>query len=129
MNFYKDASKLTTIEVFVWIISSYCFRDGLKQNGVIIIKENVTSTDDLELDRQDSSVTRSMSLFRQIFDNANLDCYRVVKQQHFPKGLYSVYMFVLKSKVRGQISNNEICPIDNDTTEVNLKEKSVDSNL
>lgn len=67
------------------------------------MKENITSTDDLELDKQDSSVTRSMSLLRQIFDKANLECYRVVKQQHFPKGLFSVYMFILKPKIETNV--------------------------
>lgn len=41
-----------------------------------------------------------MALFREIFFKANLECYRVVKQQHFPKVLFSVYMFVLKPKIK-----------------------------
>ncbi|KAJ3655286.1 hypothetical protein Zmor_014421 [Zophobas morio] len=69
---------------------------GLKPNGVIIIKENISSTNDIDKDEQDSSVTRPLSLYRKIFTTAGLDCRRQVKQRNFPKGLYTVYMFVLK---------------------------------
>ncbi|KAJ8965299.1 hypothetical protein NQ314_004228 [Rhamnusium bicolor] len=86
---------LTDIDLINFLMSC---QDGLKPNGVIIIKENITSSDEIEMDRQDSSVTRPMWLFRRIFDKANLVCYRQMKQHNFPKGLYTVYMFVLKSK-------------------------------
>ncbi|XP_030753835.1 N-terminal Xaa-Pro-Lys N-methyltransferase 1-B [Sitophilus oryzae] len=71
---------------------------GLKPNGVIVAKENITSSDDIEVDEKDSSVTRPLSLLKLLFEKANLDCYRLVKQINFPKGLYTVYMFVLKPK-------------------------------
>ncbi|KAK9888924.1 hypothetical protein WA026_001144 [Henosepilachna vigintioctopunctata] len=71
-------------------------RKGLKPNGVIIVKENVTSTDTVELDEKDSSYTRPLSLMKQLFTQSNLICYRQMKQQNFPNCLYSVYMFVLK---------------------------------
>lgn len=86
----------------ICFIELFYFRSGLKTNGVIILKENVTSGDDLELDEYDSSVTRPMNLYRKLFEKANLDCYRVVKQQHFPKGLFSVFMFVLKPRTNDQ---------------------------
>lgn len=66
---------------------------------MIIAKENISSTECVEIDEKDSSVTRPMALFRELFDKAGMDCYRLVKQLHFPKGLYTVYMFVLKPKV------------------------------
>ncbi|XP_068905223.1 N-terminal Xaa-Pro-Lys N-methyltransferase 1-B [Tenebrio molitor] len=70
-------------------------QNGLKPNGVIIIKENVSSSD-VDKDEQDSSVTRPLDLYHRIFTKAGLDCYRQVKQRNFPKGLYTVYMFILK---------------------------------
>lgn len=104
-------------ELFNQYLTYSTFRDGLRPNGVIIIKENITSTNDTELDRQDSSVTRPMSLFRQIFDKANLECYRQVKQRNFPKGLYSVYMFVLKARTDkcpdGECINKDEVPLSN----------------
>lgn len=102
----KDASKYNLEFHYFSKSIIISFRDGLKENGVIIVKENITSADELELDKQDSSVTRSMKMFKQIFDRANLECYRVVKQQNFPKGLYSVYTFVLKPKDRKCNSDN-----------------------
>lgn len=71
---------------------------GLKPNGVIVVKENVTSRDTVETDQTDSSVTRPFRLLKSLFDEAGLDCDRAVKQHNFPKGLFTVYMFVLKPK-------------------------------
>lgn len=56
----------------------------------------MSSTDEIDKDEQDSSVTRPLALYRKIFEKAGLDCYRQVKQRNFPKGLYTVYMFVLR---------------------------------
>lgn len=72
---------------------------GLKPNGIIIAKENITSTELVEVDEKDSSVTRPMALLKELFDKAGLDCHRMVKQLNFPRGLYTVYMFVLKPRV------------------------------
>ncbi|RZC34374.1 N-terminal Xaa-Pro-Lys N-methyltransferase 1 [Asbolus verrucosus] len=79
-------------------------QNGLKQNGVIIIKENISSSDEIDKDEQDSSVTRPLFLYHRIFTKAGLSCYRQVKQRNFPKGLYTVYMFILKPQA--QSSNN-----------------------
>ncbi|XP_060519045.1 N-terminal Xaa-Pro-Lys N-methyltransferase 1-B [Cylas formicarius] len=73
-------------------------RNGLKRNGVIVVKENITSSDQVDVDEKDSSVTRPLSLLKLLFIKANLECSRLQKQIHFPKGLYNVYMFVLKPK-------------------------------
>ncbi|ENN76187.1 hypothetical protein HUJ04_002336 [Dendroctonus ponderosae] len=72
---------------------------GLRPNGVIVAKENITSTDDVDVDATDSSVTRPLGVLKKLFDQAGLDCDRLVKQHNFPKGLYAVYMFVLKPKI------------------------------
>ncbi|KAL3281047.1 hypothetical protein HHI36_004271 [Cryptolaemus montrouzieri] len=71
-------------------------KKGLKPNGVIIVKENVTSHDKVELDEKDSSFTRPLGMLKKLFSLANLECYRQVKQHDFPNSLYSVYMFILK---------------------------------
>ncbi|KAF3430086.1 hypothetical protein E2986_07209 [Frieseomelitta varia] len=70
---------------------------GLKSNGVIVIKENVTSSENLEIDTQDSSVTRPLSEFYRIFQESNLSCIKEQQQHKFPRGLYPVYMFALRS--------------------------------
>lgn len=69
----------------------------MKPNGVIVVKENITSSGEIETDVQDSSVTRPMKAYHDLFTKAGLDCYRQVKQLHFPKEIYSVYMFVLRT--------------------------------
>ncbi|XP_064213119.1 N-terminal Xaa-Pro-Lys N-methyltransferase 1 isoform X2 [Tribolium castaneum] len=84
---------LTDLDLVTFLKSC---QSGLKPNGVIIIKENISSSEEIDKDERDSSVTRPLSLFRQIFAKADLDCYRQVKQRNFPKGLYTVYMFILR---------------------------------
>ncbi|XP_031837976.1 N-terminal methyltransferase [Nomia melanderi] len=69
---------------------------GLRPNGVIIVKENVTSSKHLEVDEKDSSVTRPLSQLYHIFQKANLICVKEEQQHKFPRGLYPVYMFALK---------------------------------
>lgn len=71
-------------------------KSGLKENGLIVLKENITSSGNVETDEEDSSVTRPFSLFMKIFEKARVNCYIKQKQKQFPKDLYSVYMFVLK---------------------------------
>ncbi|XP_076234947.1 N-terminal methyltransferase [Calliopsis andreniformis] len=69
---------------------------GLKSNGLIIVKENVTSSKNLEVDAKDSSVTRPLSDYYRIFKESNLICIKEELQHKFPRGLYPVYMFALK---------------------------------
>ncbi|XP_068211346.1 N-terminal Xaa-Pro-Lys N-methyltransferase 1-A-like [Palaemon carinicauda] len=71
---------------------------GLKPNGVIIVKENVTSSGEVELDEQDSSVTRCEQLLLEIIERTGMKVLRNTKQPNFPKGLYEVKMMCLKPK-------------------------------
>lgn len=71
---------------------------ALKPNGIIGIKENITSSNTVELDSEDSSVTRPHHILREIFDRAGLDCIKDVKQTNFPRGLYGVHMFAVRAK-------------------------------
>ncbi|XP_045113411.1 N-terminal Xaa-Pro-Lys N-methyltransferase 1-like [Portunus trituberculatus] len=71
---------------------------GLKPNGVVVVKENVTSSGIVELDEQDSSVTRPESLLLEIIDKAALRVIKNTKQNNLPKGLYEVKMLCLRPK-------------------------------
>lgn len=71
---------------------------GLKPNGVIVVKENVTSSGEVEFDKVDSSVTRPESEILDIVERAELKVLKNMKQPNFPKGLYEVKMFCLKPK-------------------------------
>lgn len=68
---------------------------ALNENGVIVIKENVTSSGKPETDEIDSSVTRSLKQFIRIFKQCNLKRIKQCKQTNFPNGIYPVYMFAL----------------------------------
>lgn len=90
---------------------------GLKPNGMIIVKENITSSGQVEIDERDSSLTRPIQTLKVLFEISGLDCYRQTKQSSFPKELYNVYMFALRPKtVVKELSanlNNSSIPIQN----------------
>ncbi|XP_052741448.1 N-terminal Xaa-Pro-Lys N-methyltransferase 1-like [Bicyclus anynana] len=69
--------------------------EALAVNGVIVIKENTTSSDNLEYDEDDSSVTRPIKLMEQVFDKANLRVMKSIKQNNLPDEIYPVHMFAL----------------------------------
>ncbi|KAJ3018595.1 hypothetical protein HKX48_002790 [Thoreauomyces humboldtii] len=67
-------------------------RKGLKKEGGLIgVKENVTRAD-VELDREDSSVTRPPGLLRELFKKAGLRIVKEEIQKGFPSQLYPVHM-------------------------------------
>ncbi|XP_078000462.1 N-terminal Xaa-Pro-Lys N-methyltransferase 1-like [Glandiceps talaboti] len=70
-------------------------KDGLSDKGFFGVKENITKKG-LELDEDDSSVTRSSKLLRRLFDRAGLTILKEEIQTDFPIGLYTVKMFALK---------------------------------
>ncbi|XP_060801203.1 alpha N-terminal protein methyltransferase 1 [Amyelois transitella] len=78
-------------------------KNSLAENGVIVIKENVTSSGKVEKDEVDSSVTRPLKQFLKLFKAAKLKRIKQSIQTNFPNGLYPVYMFAL-------------VPITNDTS-------------
>lgn len=67
----------------------------MANNGIIVVKENVTSSGKVEKDETDSSVTRSLKQYFRIFKSANLKRIKQCKQTNFPNGIYPVYMFAL----------------------------------
>lgn len=72
---------------------------GLKKNGVIVIKENI-STCGVIVDEDDSSVTRTEQLYMELFKKADLKVIRHCKQPNFPKELFIVKIFALKESVK-----------------------------
>jgi protein N-terminal methyltransferase len=69
---------------------------ALSKNGVIILKENFTTADQLEIDEQDSSVTRPLKSMKKFIAAAGLRIIKELRQTDFPKGLFPVYMIALK---------------------------------
>lgn len=75
---------------------------GLARNGVMVIKENVTATESIDVDVVDSSVTRPLVLLKSLIVRSGMRIVRMTSQQNFPKGLFPVYMITLKPpKVSG----------------------------
>jgi protein N-terminal methyltransferase len=69
---------------------------ALKSNGVIVIKENAVSSKAFLVDNEDSSVTRAVSYFLSIFNEADLKVIgEPYKQERFPTELFPVYMYAL----------------------------------
>lgn len=62
------------------------------------MKENLTSSGTVELDEEDSSVTRPEPLLKEIFVKAGMKIIRELDQKKMPNGLYPVKMFALKKQ-------------------------------
>ena len=69
---------------------------GLKENGIIVVKENISFHDEPEFDQKDSSYTRPRENIMQLFERSGLNLLKEEKQKHFPKELYEVRMFALQ---------------------------------
>jgi len=80
---------------------------GLKPGGFLVVKENVTSSGQVESDDEDSSVTRPPQHLRDIFTQANMELYKELKQNKFPKELYDVHMFALRPKDLNRVPPKE----------------------
>lgn len=104
--------------MFTCIEIGYIFyitcRDALSENGVIVVKENVTSSGKIEKDYTDSSVTRTFKQFIRIFKKCNLKRIKQCKQANFPNGIYPVYMFALKPNNKIVNNSNNNPEVDND---------------
>jgi protein N-terminal methyltransferase len=71
-------------------------QSALRARGVIMVKENVTSSGEVEKDEEDSSVTRPPQLWKKLIKRANLTIVKEFKQNKFPKDIYEVHMFALR---------------------------------
>uniref|UniRef100_A0A0A9Z911 Alpha N-terminal protein methyltransferase 1 n=1 Tax=Lygus hesperus TaxID=30085 RepID=A0A0A9Z911_LYGHE len=73
-------------------------QNALAERGVIVIKENHTSSGEVDVDEVDSSLTRPLDLIKKIVADAGLEPIISKHQKDFPKGLYPVVMMALKPK-------------------------------
>lgn len=82
----------------------------MSPNGVIIVKENVTSSGQLERDDVDSSVTRSLDHLLLLLTKSHLVIIKEYKQDNFPAGIYPVHMFALRSegKAAGEANGSTV---------------------
>lgn len=75
---------------------------ALNKNGVVIVKDNITSTDLVDFDEEDSSVTRPLGMFKALLIKSGLRIIKMVRQNNFPSDIFPVYMFALKPVKRNQ---------------------------
>lgn len=68
----------------------------MKPNGVVVVKENLSSSEDGDIDKTDSSRTRHETELKQLFASAGLRVLKQSVQKRFPKGLYQVKMYALR---------------------------------
>ncbi|KAM6217262.1 N-terminal Xaa-Pro-Lys N-methyltransferase 2 [Rhynchocyon petersi] len=74
-------------------------RDGLKENGIIILKDNV-AREGCVFDLSDSSVTRDMDILQSLIRKSGLVVLDQEKQEGFPEHCIPVWMFALHSDER-----------------------------
>lgn len=70
-------------------------KTGLRQGGIIVVKENVTAPEQV-VDEEDKSVTRTEPQLRAAFADAGLRVIRNATQTGFPSGIFPVLMFALE---------------------------------
>ncbi|XP_040577712.1 N-terminal Xaa-Pro-Lys N-methyltransferase 1 [Lepeophtheirus salmonis] len=73
-------------------------KKGLRPNGLLVVKENLTSSGCADVDKEDGSATRPEEIFQRIFKEAGYSVVKEMYQRNFPKDLYTVKMFALKPK-------------------------------
>ena len=71
-------------------------RNVLDKNGIFVVKENFTKTNETVADEIDSSVTRPLSHFKKLVKQANLKVVKEARQTNFPKSLFPVYMIAMR---------------------------------
>lgn len=69
---------------------------ALSKNGIIVVKENITSTDAVDIDEVDSSVTRPLQMYKALLAQSGLRIVKMVRQHNFPVAIFPVYMFAMK---------------------------------
>ncbi|KAG0196836.1 hypothetical protein BGX33_001219 [Mortierella sp. NVP41] len=70
-------------------------KKGLKPGGLIFVKENNAKID-IVIDEEDSSMTRSDVVWKEMFKKSGLKLLREEVQKGFPSGLFAVKMYALE---------------------------------
>eukprot|EP00927_Polykrikos_kofoidii_P067995 TRINITY_DN63407_c0_g1_i1.p1 TRINITY_DN63407_c0_g1~~TRINITY_DN63407_c0_g1_i1.p1 ORF type:complete len:319 (+),score=63.18 TRINITY_DN63407_c0_g1_i1:77-958(+) len=69
---------------------------GLREGGMICVKENVVLTGKWTIDRDDNSIMRTDKHYQEIFQRAGLKIVRDMRQTCWPTDLYPVKMYALQ---------------------------------
>ncbi|GMH48443.1 hypothetical protein TL16_g02207 [Triparma laevis f. inornata] len=71
---------------------------GLKPNGVIVVKDNVSDAEAFWVDEDDSSVTRGREYMTKLFDLAGMEIIMQQESHEFPKEIFPVPMYALRKR-------------------------------
>jgi len=103
-DFFPEENKYDIIWI-QWVISHLTDADflsflqrckkGLKEGGVIVVKENISSAA-FVIDTVDHSVTRSEQHFQALFDRTGLKLLEQIAQKDWLPHLFRVNMYVLQ---------------------------------
>ncbi|XP_059291222.1 alpha N-terminal protein methyltransferase 1 isoform X2 [Lycium ferocissimum] len=74
---------------------------GLKPGGLFVLKENIARAG-FVLDKEDKSITRSDSYFKELFNQCGLYIYKMKDQKEFPDELFAVKMYALTTEMPRQ---------------------------
>ncbi|KAL9091173.1 MAG: hypothetical protein Q9159_001590 [Coniocarpon cinnabarinum] len=85
--------QLTDTELIAYLKRA---KRGLKEDGWIGVKENVIGGEFDDFDATDSTVTRCLKSWRQMFAEAGLKMEMEEVQKGFPRGLFAVRMWALR---------------------------------
>ncbi|KAI9577686.1 alpha N-terminal protein methyltransferase 1 [Glossina fuscipes] len=80
---------LTDVDLLLLFVR---IRQSLIAGGHFVIKENITSSRQVEKDDEDSSVARPLKMYETCLKQAGFRIVKMTQQKNFPKGLYPVYM-------------------------------------
>lgn len=104
-RFKFDKSKKYDIIWCQWVLSHINDKDivgffnrcrsAIKDNGVVVVKENINSVNETVFDEDDSSITRPVGHMIQLFKDASFEVVLTEVQAGFPKDIYSVLSFLL----------------------------------
>ncbi|XP_068104588.1 N-terminal Xaa-Pro-Lys N-methyltransferase 1 isoform X2 [Hyperolius riggenbachi] len=70
-------------------------KSGLRSNGIIVIKDNMTQEGAI-MDDVDSSICRDLDLVRRLIRHAGLAVVAQEKQENFPEEIYSVFSIAMR---------------------------------
>ncbi|KAL6045078.1 N-terminal Xaa-Pro-Lys N-methyltransferase 1, partial [Balamuthia mandrillaris] len=69
---------------------------GLREGGILIVKDNLIRKRGFYVDTQDSSITRSDEYLKELFKQSNLELLKEEEQQDFPAGMMPVRTYALR---------------------------------
>ena len=71
--------------------------ESLVEDGLIVLKENMCTDSDFEVDNEDASVTRSLRYWKYLIQQAGLRIVYEKLQDRLPDDIYSVPMLALEN--------------------------------